>query len=115
MYSLNNHSALAPASAIKLLTAYVALKRLGQDFTFKTEVLAGSSIERGVLKGDLYLRGGGDPSLVTERMALLVAEVMRSDIREVTGNIIVDDTTFDEIRIDPRRIPTDTDRPTTLP
>jgi len=115
LYSLNASRPLAPASAIKLLTAYVALRRLGQDFTFKTEALATGSISGGVLRGDLCLRGGGDPSLVTERLQMLVAELMRSDVREVTGNICVDDSAFDEIRIDPKRIPTDTDRPYNAP
>lgn len=110
LFEMNPNAPLSPASTIKLLTALVALKKLGPDYTYKTEVLMNGSLENGVLRGDLYLKGGGDPSLVTERLALLVDEIMRSDIRSVTGGIFVDDTTFDNIQIDPRRIPTETDR-----
>lgn len=110
LFSINAGAPLSPASTIKLLTSFVALKRLGPDFTFKTEVYADGPIVNGVLKGNLYLKGGGDPSLVTERMFLLVNDVARNAFRQVTGTIFVDDSTFDEIKIDPNRLATDTDR-----
>lgn len=110
LFEMNPNAPLSPASTIKLLTALVALKKLGPDYTYKTEVFMNGNLENGVLRGDLYLKGGGDPSLVTERLALLVDEIMRSDIRSITGGIFVDDTTFDNVQIDPRRIPTETDR-----
>jgi len=110
LFSLNSGVPLSPASAAKLLTSFVALKRLGPDFTFKTEVYADGPIVNGVLKGNLYLKGGGDPSLVTERMFLLVNDLARNSLRQVTGTIFVDDSTFDEVQIDPNRLKTDTDR-----
>jgi D-alanyl-D-alanine carboxypeptidase/D-alanyl-D-alanine-endopeptidase (penicillin-binding protein 4) len=110
LFSLNSSAALSPASAIKLLTGFVALKRLGPDFTFKTEVYADGPISGGVLRGNLYLKGGGDPSLVTERMFLLVNDIARNSFRQVSGSLFVDDSTFDEVKIDPNRLNTDTDR-----
>jgi len=115
LFQLNADRPLSPASSIKLLTGLVALKKLGADFTYKTEVFTSAPISGGVLKGDLYLKGGGDPSLVTERMYLLVADIMRSEIKSITGNIIIDDWTFDQVQIDPNRIPTDSDRPYNAP
>ncbi len=115
LFKLNADKVLSPASTIKLLTGLVALKKLGADFTYKTEVYATGPISHGVLKGDLYLKGGGDPSLVTERLYILAADIMRTDIKKITGNIIVDDWTFDQVKIDPNRIPTDSDRPYNAP
>lgn len=110
LFSLNGQEPLSPASAIKLLTATVALKRLGPDFTYKTSVYVDGSFAGGVLKGNLYLKGDGDPSLVSERMYMLVSQLTRSGIHTIEGNVVIDDWTFDQIRIDPNRIPTKTDR-----
>ncbi len=115
LYRLNADKSLSPASAIKLLTGLVALKKLGADFTYKTGVYATGTLSGGVLKGDLYLKGGGDPSLVTERLHLLADEVARSEIKQITGNIFVDDWTFDQVSIDPNRIVTNSDRPYNAP
>lgn len=111
LFDLNPDAPLSPASSIKLLTALVALKRLGPDYTYKTEVYSDGVLDKGgVLRGNLYLKGGGDPSLVTERMYLLVAEVLRSGIKQINGSIVVDDWVFDQIKVNPNSIPTDTDR-----
>lgn len=110
LYEWNANKALSPASAVKLLTAYVALKRLGPDYKYKTEVFRSGEIKDGILKGDLYLKGGGDPALVSERFFLLAAEVARSGLKKIQGKLIVDDTVFDQIRYDKDRVDTKTDR-----
>jgi D-alanyl-D-alanine carboxypeptidase/D-alanyl-D-alanine-endopeptidase (penicillin-binding protein 4) len=115
LYQLNSQSSLSPASAIKLLTAVVALKKLGPDYVYKTEVLIDGVINGNTLKGNMYIKGSGDPSLVTERLYLLVAEVARSGISRIDGQLIVDDWVFDQVRWDPARIPTQTDRPYNAP
>ena len=86
---------LIPASVNKLFTSYSALKRLTPDATFKTTIYVTGVIRDGTLGGDLYIKGGGDPSLVSERMWMLVNELVRSGIRNVTGNLIADSTYFD--------------------
>jgi len=110
LYSKNAEAPLAPASAIKLLTALVALKKLGPDFTYKTEVFLDGTQSQSTLKGNIYIKGSGDPSLVTERLFLLANDIARTGIKNIQGNIVVDDWTFDQVKIDPKRIPTDTDR-----
>ncbi len=82
LYELNANDALSPASAIKILTAYVALKKLGNDFTFKTYLKTNGQIRDGVLKGNLYFIGGGDPAFVTERLYLMVEDLHRFDIKK---------------------------------
>ena len=66
-----------PASTMKLVTTYSALHLLGPAFTFRTEVLSEAPLIGEVLRGDLYMRGGGDPKLVIEDLWLLVEPVAR--------------------------------------
>jgi D-alanyl-D-alanine carboxypeptidase/D-alanyl-D-alanine-endopeptidase (penicillin-binding protein 4) len=115
LYQLNAQDALSPASAVKLLTSVVALKKLGPDFVYKTEVFVDGVQTGDTLKGNLYFKGSGDPSLVTERLYLLVGDIARTGIKRITGSIIIDDWTFDQVRWDSARIPTQTDRPYNAP
>lgn len=115
LYSLNPDTAMNPASAVKLLTAAVVLKKLGPEYTFKTQVFASKKPSGGALQGDLILVGSGDPSFVTERAHLLADQVIRSGVKKVSGDIWVDDWAFDQVRYDESRIPTTTDRPYNAP
>jgi serine-type D-Ala-D-Ala carboxypeptidase/endopeptidase (penicillin-binding protein 4) len=98
IYQRNADKALIPASVSKLFTAFATLKKLGPTATFKTHVYRTGSLADGKLTGDLYLKGGGDPSLVSERMWMLVNELVRSGIKSITGNLIADSTYYDEER-----------------
>ena len=86
---------LVPASVAKLFTTYTALKRLRPTSTFKTQVYVNGNIKDGLLVGDLYLKGGGDPSLVSERLWMLVNDLVRSGIKTINGNITADSSFFD--------------------
>lgn len=99
VYEKNADLALMPASNQKILTSTAALSRLGPDFRFKTQVLRTGKIENGVLKGDLFLRGGGDPSLTTARVRELAAAVRAAGIERVDGRILADDSYFDAQRL----------------
>jgi D-alanyl-D-alanine carboxypeptidase/D-alanyl-D-alanine-endopeptidase (penicillin-binding protein 4) len=90
-----------PASTIKLLTTLVALDRLGPAYRWKTEVYAGGDVVDGRLDGDLLLKGYGDPFLVTERVWQLLREVRHAGIREITGDLLIDDSYFDVGEHDP--------------
>lgn len=59
---VNSVQKLVPASNMKLITTGVALLELGEDFRFETRLGYTGEIEKGVLKGDLYIIGGGDPT-----------------------------------------------------
>jgi D-alanyl-D-alanine carboxypeptidase/D-alanyl-D-alanine-endopeptidase (penicillin-binding protein 4) len=93
--SLNADQLLIPASVSKVFTSYTALKKVGPAATFKTTVLADGPISDGKLSGNLFLKGGGDPSLVSERMWMMVNELIRTGIKHITGNIIADATFYD--------------------
>ena len=53
------------------------------------------------MQGDLFIRGSGDPSLVSEDLWRLVADLSGAGIKRITGNIAIDDGYFDEVRIGP--------------
>ncbi len=90
-----------PASTTKLLTTGTALDILGPDFRFKTNLEYDGKIENGTLNGNLYIKGGGDPTLGSgwagDSLFLdkWVEAVKKQGIRKITGAIIADATLFD--------------------
>lgn len=102
----NAEKSLAPASSMKVITTGAALATLGPDYTFNTYLEYSGSISGGTLRGNLYLRGTGDPSLaspimegVLDRagfMQKLVAAVQKAGIQRVEGTVIGDGSYFDD-------------------
>jgi D-alanyl-D-alanine carboxypeptidase/D-alanyl-D-alanine-endopeptidase (penicillin-binding protein 4) len=110
LYSLRPDAPRAPASVEKLYTTATALARFGPSATLKTAVVGvGTADDRGVWHGDLYLRGGGDPtfgsrpapggqSTATNLAAALFAA---TGISRVDGGVIGDESMLDALRGDP--------------
>ncbi len=94
MLSHNIDVLRSPASTIKLLTTYAALKQLGPNFTWATEAWARGEISDGVLNGDLILKGGGDPFLVYERYWKFVNELRDRGLKRITGDVIIDNSHY---------------------
>ncbi len=86
---------MSPASTMKLLTTFAGLDLLGPDFRWKTSAYADNQPDRGVLSGNLYLRGQGDPKLIPEELVKLVNDVRRAGVDELAGNIVLDHTYFE--------------------
>lgn len=110
VYQRNAHKLFIPASNQKLVTTAAALNRLGPDFRFKTSVYAENPPdENGVVRGDIFIRGGGDPTLsgrfhdndLTYDLRNWADSIDTRGIREVTGNIVVDANLFKDERIHP--------------
>ncbi len=82
--------AFNPASAIKLATAYVALKTFGPQHRFTTGVWTTGTFDKttGTLSGDLYI-SGRDPSLHFEHAVMIARQLNSLGIRTVTGNLII--------------------------
>jgi serine-type D-Ala-D-Ala carboxypeptidase/endopeptidase (penicillin-binding protein 4) len=99
------------ASNMKLFTTSTALARLGPDARIATKVMSDGTLDdNGVLRGSLYLKGGGDPALGTpafyERfrgglgtnLFALKSQIRAEGIEAVTGRLYADDTVFDRLR-----------------
>lgn len=78
-----------PASVSKALTALYALDSLGAEHRFYTRLVTAGSVQNGVLTGDLVLAGGGDPTLDSDDLAALAAQLKEAGIREVRGDFKV--------------------------
>ena len=96
LYSHNAATKRIPASNVKLFTAAAALARLGPDYRFATDFYAKGKVRGGVLRGDLYLKGYGDPLFVHERMRDFVRRLKLRGVRRIEGDLVADDTFFDE-------------------
>ena len=92
---------MIPASVTKLLTTATALRILGADFTYKTILSYSGNIKGGVLVGDLYIKGSGDPTLGSsyiKQASFLkewVSSIRKAGIRQIKGRIIADESYFD--------------------
>ncbi len=93
--------ALNPASTMKLVTTYAALDALGPGYTWRTQVFAEGPIRDGVLDGDLVLRAGGDPYLVSERLWLLQRGLRLQGLEHITGDLVFEEGIFAREQGDP--------------
>ena len=98
LYARAPDVARIPASVNKLYTTSAALLLYGADGQLTTEVLGTTAIEDGVLEGDLYLRGGGDPSFGRAEARGLARVLAGSGLTYVTGRVIGDESRFDALR-----------------
>lgn len=83
-----------PASTQKVITALAALLQLGPDFRFTTTLESKSSVNDGVLKGDLIARFGGDPTLRRQDLRNMVAVLKKSGVQKIEGNVLIDTSVF---------------------
>ena len=83
-----------PASLMKLVTTTAALDLLGPAFTWNTPVYVDGPIKDGVLQGNVYLRGQGDPRLVVERLWLLLRRLQAQGVARIQGDIVLDRSAF---------------------
>lgn len=86
--------AFNPASVMKLVTTLAALDSLGPAHTFKTLVWLDGDLKDGVLTGNLVLQGGGDPGMTPERLWLLLRELRQRGIRDIRGDILLDNSHY---------------------
>ena len=93
---------LPPASVTKAITAVYARSVLGADYRFVTRLFATGPIVEGVVQGDIYLVGGGDPALDTDELAELAEAAVLAGVRGLTGQFYVDGSALPNItEVDP--------------
>ena len=101
LWSRDLDGAYSLASCTKLLTSSAALARLGPGFRWRTSVYAEKlDPVTGVVAGDLYVRGRGDPTLDDDALRALAVDLRRAGVRRVTGKLVIDDSYFDGV-VDP--------------
>ncbi|MFI5708042.1 D-alanyl-D-alanine carboxypeptidase/D-alanyl-D-alanine-endopeptidase [Kribbella sp. NPDC051620] len=99
LYDRNGGTRLVPASNTKLFTSTAAMHTLGAGYRFHTDVLATAPVKGGKLRGDLYLKGFGDPTALESDYVALAKQIAKAGIERVDGNVIADDTYFDHVRL----------------
>jgi len=104
-----------PASNLKLLTASAAVELLGADTRLHTSVVTAAPPANGVVNGDLFFVGGGDPVLSTDAyvpyeehprelltsMEVLADRIVASGVRTVNGSVVGDESRYDTERAGP--------------
>jgi len=110
LYQQNADRYFVPASNMKLFTTALALARLGPDYRFHTTLETSGTIHNGVLQGNLTLIGRGDPNLSNRKfpyelkeefdgppektLAELADAVVAKGVKEISGDVIGDDSYF---------------------
>lgn len=104
IFDYQGNKGLSTASTQKVFTAITALELLGKDFRYTTKMLYNGEITQNILKGDLILTSNGDPTLGSWRYEetkpeplkqKIVSAVKSLGIKEIKGNIIIDDSHYD--------------------
>ncbi|GGA16670.1 D-alanyl-D-alanine carboxypeptidase/D-alanyl-D-alanine endopeptidase [Psychrobacillus lasiicapitis] len=101
IYDYNGQTTIKPASNMKLLTTAAALNVLGKDYRFNTSLYTTGKLSNGVLKGDVYLKGQGDPTLSIEDLQRFAEELKAKGIQKIDGRIVGDDKWFDNDLLTP--------------
>ncbi|HVM10711.1 MAG TPA: D-alanyl-D-alanine carboxypeptidase/D-alanyl-D-alanine-endopeptidase [Acidimicrobiales bacterium] len=113
VYARNPDASLVPASTMKVLTGMAALRRLGDDFRYVTPLVAPGGVPpSGVIEGQAWLVGSGDPLLSTAAYAAtlrnqpavftsldsLADSIVAAGVKEIRGGIVGDETRYDTVR-----------------
>ena len=97
-----------PASITKLLTTATALELLGSDFRFTTTVAYDGTFANGTIDGNVYIVGGGDPSLGSKQvndsyfLNRWCQQMKALGVRRITGNIVADASAYEVEAVPPK-------------
>jgi serine-type D-Ala-D-Ala carboxypeptidase/endopeptidase (penicillin-binding protein 4) len=84
-----------PASVMKIVTTYAALELLGRDYRWKTEAYLDGKLDAdGTLRGNLVLKGYGDPKITIEQWQAFMADLRAKGLARVTGDLVLDRSWF---------------------
>lgn len=96
LYSLNGNNLFIPASLVKIATLSALYNYYSPSYTFKTSFISSALVRQGVLQGDVVLKGGGDSSFTSESLWNLVNVFTRSGVKEIQGDLLVDDSLYEK-------------------
>lgn len=97
VFEKNADRHFVPSSTIKLLTLASALHYLGPSFRFKTSIYAEGYDANKHSAHNIIIKGSGDPSLSDHDLIAIVLELKQLGLKTITGDIIVDDSIFDNV------------------
>jgi D-alanyl-D-alanine carboxypeptidase/D-alanyl-D-alanine-endopeptidase (penicillin-binding protein 4) len=92
---------LNPASVMKLVTTFAALELLGPEYRWTTDAYLDGALENGTLKGNLVLKGHGDPKLTVEQWQSFMTTLVARGLTAVDGDLVLDRSFFAPIAHDP--------------
>ena len=101
LYAQNLRLPLIPASNEKLAVTYACLLALGPSYRFSTDVLGEGELDGTLWRGDIVLKGYGDPTLSTLDLLSLASQLRAQGIRRVSGHVVGDESFFDTRRMGP--------------
>jgi serine-type D-Ala-D-Ala carboxypeptidase/endopeptidase (penicillin-binding protein 4) len=94
--AMNAGEPMMPASTMKLVTTFAGLSILGPDYRWRTSAYADGNVDaNGILHGNLYIQGTGDPKLVPEELIDLVQKIRKAGINGIDGALVLDKRFFD--------------------
>ena len=91
---------MQPASTMKLVTTMVSLDRLGPAFRGRTELRTSGEVVKGVLRGNLVLKGGADADLSGEDIENMLRALHYQGIRRIEGDLVLDRGVWNPGRLD---------------
>jgi D-alanyl-D-alanine carboxypeptidase/D-alanyl-D-alanine-endopeptidase (penicillin-binding protein 4) len=100
VFEHNSDQLFTPASITKSLTTAGLLEQHGMHYKIPTTILTKSKPLNKKIIGDVYIKGAGDPTLVSEKMWLLVNEIKKWGVEQIVGDLIFDDSAFDQNYLD---------------
>lgn len=109
VWTINGQTNIVPASVFKLVTTSTAIEQLGPHFRFETKLFIQGPVENGVLKGNLIVKGGGDPTLGSSHfnnaeskrsfLSEWADQIKKVGIVQIEGNILIDPSIYSDQEI----------------
>lgn len=98
IFCLNHKEPMIPASNTKLFTTATALELMGGKHLFSTKILSeDDNLFDQTIDGNIYIKGFGNPTFTTDELEEMVNQLYQAGVRRITGNVVGDDSYFDNI------------------
>ncbi|MEI6242881.1 MAG: D-alanyl-D-alanine carboxypeptidase/D-alanyl-D-alanine-endopeptidase, partial [Chlamydiota bacterium] len=101
IFSRNSNQFFIPASLQKIPTSLAALSLLGKDYLFFTDLEYEGEIKENILYGNVWIRGGGDPTLPLDIVNTWEKALHKKNIFSINGSIFVDASFFETVSVPP--------------